>query len=412
MNLENETSAKRASEIVEAQPLLGPYTFGSLVLPNRIVMSPMTRGRTDSSDRAPGDVEAEYYTQRASAGLIITGGTYVSPQAVGGIRVPGIYSDSQVEAWKRLTGAVHARDGRIFVQLAHSGSISHPDLLAGEVPVAPSAINPQHKVFTHSGFKDTVTPRSLSVDDIQSIVDDFGKAAKNAKVAGFDGVELHSANIYLLPQFLNSATNLRDDEYGGSPERRARLIIEILGAIAGHWLRSQVGIKLSPGQNGVGVLVANDDTLPTYDYLIQQLDQFALGYLHLMRPINDVSRSVVAVLQEGTYKRYRPIFQRTLIANSGFELESANEVVRSGNADLVSFAKHFIANPDLPERFSRNVPIAEGDRDTYYQGGAAGYISYPSYATSLWRFGKAGQRANSHDRTDHLNDICPLGPGI
>jgi N-ethylmaleimide reductase len=382
MSVKIQSSPKVTSEIGEVQLLLTPYRLGTITLPNRVVMSPMTRGRTDSPGRAPGDMEAEYYAQRASAGLIITGGTYVSPQAVGGIRVPGIYSDGQIGAWRRLTDVVHAHGGRIFLQLAHSGSISHPDLLDGELPVAPSAINPRQKVFTPSGFKDSVTPRSLTLDGIRSAVEDFGQAAKNAKRAGFDGVELHSANIYLLPQFLNSATNHRQDEYGGSPERRARFVFEILEALAAHWPKSQIGIKLSPGLNGVGSLVANDETLPTYDYLIQQLDRFSLGYLHLMRPINDVSQTAVAVLQEGTYKRYRPLFQGTLIANFGFDLESANELVQSGDADLVSFARHFIANPDLAERFSTNAPIAEGDRNTYYQGGAAGYTSYPPHNTA------------------------------
>jgi N-ethylmaleimide reductase len=367
---------KEASSI---KPLYRPYALGPTTLPNRIVMSPMTRGRTEPSNREPGDIEAEYYAQRASAGLIISGGTYVSPQAVGGIRVPGIYTDGQAEAWKKVTHAVHEKDGRIFLQLAHSGSISHPDLLDGELPVAPSPINPVQKVFTPGGFKDTVEPRSLTPDGIRSVVDDFGHAAKRAKDAGFDGVELHSANTYLLPQFLNTSTNHREDEYGGSPERRARIVLEILTAIAAHWTTDRIGIKLSPGLNGVGNVVANDATLPTYDYLIHQLNEAAIGYLHLMRPINDVSHTAVAVLQDGVYKRYRPMFQGTLIANFGFDSDSANQLIQDGDADLVSFARHFIANPDLVQRFSNNAPLAEGDRDTYYQGGAAGYTSYPPY---------------------------------
>jgi N-ethylmaleimide reductase len=382
MTVEDQASTKTGKD-VEVQPLLRPFRLGSLALPNRIVMSPMTRGRTESPERTPGDMEAEYYSQRASAGLIITGGTYVSPQAVGGIRVPGIYSDVQVEGWKRLTDVVHARGGRIFLQLAHSGSISHPDLLGGELPVAPSAINPQQKVFTPTGFKDSVTPRGLTLDEIRSVVDDFGQAAKNAKTAGFDGIELHSANIYLLPQFLNSATNHRHDEYGGSPEGRVRIVLEILEALATHWTKSQIGIKLSPGLNGMGGVVVNDETLPTYDHLIRQLDKFSLGYLHLMRPINDVSQTAVASLQEGTYRRYRTLFRGALIANFGFNLESANRLLKDGDADLVSFARHFIANPDLPERFSQDAPIAEGDRETFYQGGVTGYTSYRSYNTAL-----------------------------
>jgi N-ethylmaleimide reductase len=370
---------RKATSIEGAEAILAPYTLGSLELRNRVVMSPMTRGRTESEERAPGVLEAEYYAQRASAGLIITGGTYISPQSIGGIRVPGIYSDQQVEAWKRVTGAVHENGGRIFLQIAHSGSISHPDLHGGELPVAPFAINPQQKVFTPTGFKDTVTPRTLDIDEIQAIVDDYGHAAKNAREAGFDGVELHAAYIYLLPQFLSSATNHRKDTYGSSPEGRARLILEALDSIANHWTKTQIGIKLSPGLNGVGAFVANDDTLPTYDYLFGELNCFSPGYVHLMRPINDVSGTAVANLQEDTYKRYRPMFNGTLIANVGFDRKSANELIASGDADLVSFARHYIANPDLPERFSLNAPLTEGDLATYYQGAAAGYTSYPPY---------------------------------
>jgi N-ethylmaleimide reductase len=370
---------REATSIEGAEAILAPYTLGSLELRNRVVMSPMTRGRTESEERAPGILEAEYYAQRASAGLIITGGTYISPQSIGSMRVPGIYSDQQVEAWKRVTGAVHENGGRIFLQIAHSGSISHPDLRGGELPVAPSAINPQQKVFTPTGFKDTVTPRSLDIEEIQAIVDDYGHAAKNAREAGFDGVELHAAHIYLLPQFLSSVTNHRKDIYGISPEGRARLVLEALESIANHWEKNRIGIKLSPGLNGLGAFVANDDTLPTYDYLFGELNRFSPGYVHLMRPINDVSGTAVVDLQQNTYKRYRPMFNGTLIANVGFERESANELIGGGDADLVSFARRYIANPDLPERFLQNAPLAEADLATYYQGGAAGYTSYPPY---------------------------------
>ena len=367
------------------QFLFRPHNLGSLVLPNRIVMAPMTRGRTLSPDRIPGDLEAEYYAQRASAAFVITGGTYISPQAIGGMRSPGIYTDAQVEGWKKITGAVHGRGGRIFLQIAHPGSVSHPDLLDGQLPVAPSPVNAAQKVFTPTGFQDTVAPQPLTVDGIRFIVDDFGRAAKRAKYAGFDGVEVHGANAYLIPQFLNSATNHREDEYGGSPENRVHFALEVLEAIAAHWTKNQIGFKLNPGLNGVGSFIANEDTLPTYDLLLEQLSKHELGYVQLSRPVNDVSTTAVAVLQDGTYARYRPIFRGTLIANLGFDRESGNRVVQSGDADLVSFARHFIANPDLPERFSRNVAIAEGDRDTYYQGGAAGYTTYPPYDFHAFR---------------------------
>lgn len=361
-------------------PLLTTYRRESLVLPNRIVMAPMTRGRTESRERIPSSMEATYFAQRAGAGLIVTGGTYVSPQAVGGIRVPGVYSDEQVEGWRHVVDRVHTRGGRIFLQLAHSGSISHPDLLDGALPVAPSAVNPLQKTFTPAGFKDTIVPRALERSDIAAIIDDFGRAARNARLAGFDGVELHAANVYLLPQFLSSAVNQRDDDYGGSPGNRSRIVLEVLDALAAHWPRQQIGIKLSPGLHGVGVMVANEDTLPTYDYLVDQLDRLDLAYLHLMRPMMDVSATAIAMLQGDTYRHFRTRYRGTLIANGGFDVDTASALIASGEADLVSFARHFIANPDLPERIASGSRLASGDMGTYYQGGEQGYTTYPVMA--------------------------------
>jgi N-ethylmaleimide reductase len=381
MRMETETADEHLEGVLLEQPLLTPYLMGSLNLSNRIVMSPMTRGRTTSEDRTPIEIEADYYSQRASAGLIVTGGTYISSQAIGAVRVPGIYSEPQVEGWKRVTDAVHERGGRIFLQIAHSGSISHPDLLSGALPVAPSEINPEQQVFTPTGFKETLSPRPLAVDEIKSIVEDYGNAAKNARLAGFDGVELHSANTYLLPQFLSSVLNRREDAYGGSAENRARFVLEALEAIAAHWAKERIGVKLSPGLHGVGAFVANNDTLPTYQYLVRQIDRVGLGYLHITRPSNDVSTTAAAVLQNDTFKHFRPLFKGTLIANTGFDQATANEVLRAGNADLVSFARHFIANPDLSERFAERIPLAESDRTTYYQGGVEGYTTYPTYAS-------------------------------
>ena len=362
----------------EAEATLAPYTLGTLNLKNRIVMAPMTRGRTEAEDRSPSSLEAKYYAQRASAGLIITGGTYISRQAIGSIRVPGIYSEAHVDAWKRVTSAVHGSDGKIFLQIAHSGSVSHRELLEGELPVAPSSVNPLQKVFTPTGFRHTEVPRSLTISEIETIVGDFGRAARNAREAGFDGVELHAAHVYLLPQFLSSATNHREDGYGGSATARARIVLEALVSIAQHWERDRIGIKLSPGLNGLGAFVANDDTLSTYDHLFNELNRFSPAYVQLMRPINDVGSTPVAELQEGTYKRYRPLFKGTLIANVGFDKASANEMVANGDADMVSFARHYIANPDLPTRFTKNTALVERDVATYYQGGALGYTTYPS----------------------------------
>jgi N-ethylmaleimide reductase len=362
------------------QLLLRSYRLGSLELPNRVVMSPMTRGRTISPDRAPVAMEAEYYGQRSSAGLIVTGGTYISPQAIGSLRVPAIFTQAQTEGWKAVTNEVHEKGGRIFLQLGHSGSISHPDFQEGRLPVAPSAINPQQKVFTPTGFKDTVTPRALTTADIEQLVADYAQAARHARLASFDGIELHCANTYLLPQFLSSALNRREDDFGGSAENRARIVFMILDAIASVWNRQQVGIKISPGLNGLGAFVANEDTLPTYSYLVHALSKFAPAYLHLTRPINDVSGTPVASLQAGTYRHFRPLFSGTLIANFGFDQPTASAAIERGEADLISFARLFIANPDLVERFTSGAPIADADRETYYQGGAEGYTSYTRYA--------------------------------
>ncbi|WP_158820293.1 alkene reductase [Granulicella sp. S156] len=384
MSLDNSLHGKAGTGSVAQgggsdRPLFTAYSLGDLPLANRVVMSPMTRGRTTNSGRVPTVVEARYYSQRASAGLIITGGIYVSPQAVGAINVPGLYTEEQVDGWKRITDAIHRRGSRIFAQIAHSGSISHPDLLNGASPVAPSAVNPLQKAFTPSGFADTVTPRELTLSEIQAVIDDFRVAAANAKRAGFDGVELHGAAIYLIPQFLNEATNLRTDAYGGTVENRSRLLLEILSALADVWAHSRIGIKLSPSLNGLGVFRATETTVPTYEYIVKHLAAFQPAYLHLMRPINDLSGTPVALLQQHTLDHFRSMFPGTIIGNVGFDSESANEAIRNGNADLISFARHYISNPDLVERLRHGYALATSDPTTYFQGGSTGYIDYTHY---------------------------------
>src|ERR1700723_4458715 len=255
-------------------PLLTPFQLGPLLLPNRIVMSPMTRAR--STHGIPATIEAEYYVQRATAGLIITGGIYISRTAVGGINVPGIYTNEQLASWRGITEAVHSAGGQIFAQLSHSGSVTHPLLLNGDVPVAPSAVNPRQKVMAESGYVDTVDPRALTIAEIQSPVDDYRIAAVNAKSAGFDGVEVHGGNVYLIPQFLNPSTNLRQDEYGGSPENRARIVLEVLTAIGTVWDHDGIGLKLSPAISGIGAYRA-------VDHILEWLNDFSPAYLHLRR---------------------------------------------------------------------------------------------------------------------------------
>jgi N-ethylmaleimide reductase len=352
--------------------LLTPVQIGSLSLPNRIVMSPMTRAR--STNGVPAEIEAEYYSQRASAGLIITGGIYISRMAVGGINVPGIFTDEQLGAWQQITKAVHSAGGRIFAQLSHSGSVSHPSLLNDDIPVAPSAVNPRQKVMGASGYLDTVEPRALTVTEIHTIVEEYRIAAANAKQAGFDGIEVHGGNVYLLPQFLNPSTNLREDEYGGGPENRARIVLEVLTAIGTVWDHDRIGLKLSPAISGIG-------TYRAVDHILERLNDFSPAYLHLRRGF-DINGNPIEMLREHTFDHFGNLFKGTLIGNGSFDFPTANAHVEHGNVDLVSFARHFIANPDLVERFRANDALSRSDPATYYSGGPTGYIDYPKFSSA------------------------------
>lgn len=367
MNLEPDELRNATSRPLNAT-LLTPLQLGPLLLPNRIVMSPMTRAR--STNGIPAAVEVEYYVQRASAGLIITGGIYISRMAVGATNVPGIYTDEQVAAWQKVTKAVQAAGGRIFAQLSHSGSVSHPSLLDGEVPVAPSVVNPRQKVLAESGYMDTVEPRALTAAEIGSIVDEYKTAAASAREAGFDGVEIHGANVYLLPQFMNTSTNHRQDAYGGTPENRARIVLEVLTAIGSVWKHDQIGIKLSPAISGIGTYAA-------LDHILGWLSEFVPAYLHLRRGF-DTTGNPIEMLREHTFDHFREIFKGILIGNGGFDLASANAHVERGNVDLVSFARHFISNPDLVSRFRENQTLSPSDPATYYTGGSKGYTDYPA----------------------------------
>jgi N-ethylmaleimide reductase len=352
--------------------MLTPIRLGALTLPNRFVMSPMTRARTTDPGRVPIAIEAEYYVQRASAGLNITGGIFVSPMAVGGINIAGIYTDTQVEGWRKVSDAVHNAGGRIFLQIVHSASVTHPSLLGGETPVAPSAVNPNQKVITTDALVDTVLPRALTIDEIHSIVEDFGKATANAKKAGFDGVELHGGNIFLVPQFLNTVTNRRTDEYGGTPEKRAKAVIEIITAMGKAWENDRVGVKLSPEISGASGYSATD-------HVIAWLNDFKPAYLHLRRGF-DTNDKPIELMREHTFDHFRDLVKGTLIGNGGFDLVTANQHVERGDVDLVSFAKYYVANPDLVTRFELDQPLAQPDRATYYTTGPKGYTDYPAFS--------------------------------
>ncbi|APU67407.1 alkene reductase [Christiangramia flava] len=361
----------------ENQPLLQTYQLGNLKLKNRVVMAPMTRSRADNDQNAPTDLHATYYRQRAGAGLIITEGSQVSERAVGYINTPGIHTEEQVEGWKKVTEAVHEEGGKIFIQLWHCGRISHPKFHNGDKPLAPSAVNPEEKVYTPDGFEQTVEPQEMSRQEIQETVQEFKHAAVMAKNANFDGVEIHSSNGYLFHQFFNSKSNLRKDDYGGDIANRARFFFEVLEAIAEVWPENQIGCRFNPSLNGVFGITATEDSIPTFDHIIEKLNAYDLAYVHLSEPFTDVSD--IAYLESEIAKHYRGIYKGTLMINAGFDQESGNKVIEEGDADLVSFGKLFISNPDLPERFKNNWPLADWDADTFYTPGEKGYTDYPAY---------------------------------
>jgi N-ethylmaleimide reductase len=353
--------------------LFSPFTLGPLTLPNRVVMAPMTRNRAGPGN-VPTPLNATYYAQRASAGLIVSEATQVSPQGVGYPGTPGIHSDEQVAGWKLVTDAVHKAGGRIYLQLWHVGRISHPSLQpGGALPVAPSAIAPAGQAMTYDGMKSFVTPRALETAEIAGIVDDFRRGARNAKQASFDGVELHGANGYLIDQFLRDGSNKRTDRYGGSAANRARLLIEATEAIIGEWGADRVGVRLSPTAPFNDM--ADSNPAATFSTAVGELNRFGLAYLHIVEPI---AGDPVPSGEMPDIRFFRKIWRGALIGNKGYDLARANAVVRDGGADLVSFAALFLANPDLPERFRRGGPFNPPDRKTFYGGSAGGYTDYPA----------------------------------
>ena len=360
----------------EVQPLLQEYNLNGIVLKNRIVMAPMTRSRADNPGNIPTDLMAEYYAQRSSAGLIISEGSQISPRAVGYINTPGIYSEEQTEGWKKITDAVHAKGGKIFIQLWHVGRMSHPDFHNGELPLSASALNPDSKSYTPKGFKETVTPKAMTTDEIKETIADYGKAAKNAMSAGFDGVEIHSSNGYLLHQFFSRTSNNRTDEYGGSIENRGRILFEVLDVIKKHVPENRIGLRLNPSLHGVFGMTLDEETIPTFDYIVKRLNNYDLSYLHLSEPFTDVT--AVPHAETHIAKRYRPMFKGTLMINSNFDRESGNTVIEEGDADLVAYGKLYISNPDLAERFAANAETAPWDQSTFYTPGAKGYTDYPA----------------------------------
>lgn len=359
------------------QRLFEPFNLKGLELKNSVVMAPMTRSRSNNADHAATELNATYYEQRATAGLIITEGTVVSPKATGYINVPGIYSEAQIKGWRLSTDAVHKKGGAIFAQIWHTGRISHPDLLDGDLPLAPSAINPHAKVFGPKGLVDTVTPKEMSIEDIKRTIQDFKNAAANALKAGFDGVELHAANGYLFHQFFNQSSNQRTDEYGGSIENRARFLFELLEELKEVIDLKRVGIRLNPSLHNMQGMVIDEGSIPVHEYIIQKLNDYDIAYVHLLEPFTPVEDVPHAVTNVAAH--FRPLYKGNLIINKGFTAETANKVLEDGLVDLVSFGVPFIANPDLVARMQQNLPLATPDTHTFYTPGAKGYIDYPAY---------------------------------
>jgi N-ethylmaleimide reductase len=346
-----------------------PLRIGRYTLRNRLVMAPMTRSRADDATGVPSALTADYYAQRADAGLIITEGTFPSPMGKGYVRTPGIHSAAQIDAWKRVTAAVHARGGLIFLQLMHTGRISHPSLLPnGATPVAPSAIAATGNVYTATGPQAFVVPRALETEEIAGIVDAYRLATRHALQAGFDGVELHAASGYLPEQFLSSGTNQRTDRYGGSLENRARFIVEVLTAMTEEAGSDRVGIKISPEMGFNSVTDAAPEE--TYQYLVQRIGMLQPAYLHLAKTRSEFDYRALV----------RPLFNGPLLVGGGLDRDHAEALIAQRAADAAVFGGLYLANPDLVQRFAADAPLNVPDRDTFYSDGPKGYVDYPVLA--------------------------------
>lgn len=351
--------------------LFDPFQLGDLTLANRMVMAPMTRNRAGENGVVT-TMMVTYYQQRASAGLIVTESSPVSPEGVGYPFTPGIYTDAQAASWQPVTDAVHSAGGHIFIQLQHCGRISHPSMQPDNAtPIGPSALRPEGQAVTYSGMQDFVTPRALDAVEIPRIVTQFQRGAEMAKRAGFDGVEIHGANGYIIDQFLRDGSNHRSDAYGGSAEHRMRLLNEILDAVCAVWPAQRVGVRLSP-ENSFNSM-SDSNPRAHFGYFAEQLNPRGLAYVHVLE--GDMMTNASAL----DYRALRSKFSDPYIANNGYDLSRAQAAVRSGAADLVAFGIPFLANPDLVRRYRENLPLNEADPSAFYGGGEAGYTDYPFY---------------------------------
>ncbi len=349
--------------------LFDPLQLGDLRLPNRIFMAPLTRSRAVEA-RVPNELMAEYYAQRASAGLIISEATVVTPHGVGYADTPGVWSPEQVRGWKQITDAVHRAGGRMFLQLWHVGRISHPVFLDGATPVAPSAVAPKGNVSLVRPQTPYVTPRPLDLSEIPGVIHAFHRGAQNAQEAGFDGVELHGANGYLIDQFLQDSTNQRTDDYGGAIENRARLLLEVVDRLISVWGPGRVGVHLAP--RGDAHDIGDSNPLATFSYAARELGKRKIAFICARERLGD----------DRIGPQLKAAFGGVYVANEGFTRETGEQVLAAGEADAVAFGKLFIANPDLPHRFALDAKLNEWKADLFYRGGAEGYIDYPQLASA------------------------------
>jgi N-ethylmaleimide reductase len=358
--------------------LFSPIQIGTVDLSHRVVLAPLTRMRTDMPGNVPSDLMATYYRQRASqGGLLITEATYISPTASGGYASPGIVTDAQVAGWRKIVDAVHAKDAKVLLQLWHAGWQSHVDLQPnGQAPIAPSAIQAEVRALLASGPAIGSMSRAIELSEIPGLVEEYRRAAERAKDAGFDGAEVHAANGYLIDQFLQDNANRRTDAYGGAVENRARFLLEVVDAVTSVRGLERVGVRIGPSNTFGGMGDSRPDV--TFPYVVRALASVGLAYLHVIEPrvVGNVSDDEKPPVASGSL---RSLFRGPVIAAGGFDGAGADAILTKGDADLVAFGRHFLANPDLPERLRRSLPLNPYDRDTFYYGGAKGYADYPAY---------------------------------
>lgn len=358
-----------------------PFQMQGLSLSNRIAMAPMTRSRAANKERKANKLIAEYYAQRASAGLLISEGAPVNEEGFGYINIPGIYTPAQIEGWKLVTEKVHRKNGIIFAQLWHVGRISHPDLLNGKLPLAPSAINPYIQAYTQRGFTNTTTPKEMTIEDIQRTIEDFSQAAVNALNAGFDGVEIHAANGYLFHQFFMKCANQRTDEYGGSIENRTRFLFDVLDSMGEKIDRKRVGVRIAPDMDGTFGIIKDDESDKLFEYIAHKLNDYNLAYLHISGFAPKYENPQCRILEVA--KKYRSIYKGNYIINGGFNKQTSEQAIADGVADMVAIGVPYISNPDLVERWKQNARLNPVNRETVYGTGALGFTDYPALATQF-----------------------------